>query len=144
MVRTRHTVYAQTYFRTCPCIIRFAVLHVTPRVLNKVVQMRIFNLKERDKEKQRKSVSADPRMWPCLSGTHFSVSIAQTFPVLLILPHGYEANNLSLTSVSIRIHIFSVDDLDMARSDCASSPALFMYMRIHVLAPTRLCRCISV
>ena len=43
------------------------------------------------------------------------------------------------------LHIyFSAYDLDMSRSDCASSSALFVYTRLHVCAPIRLRRCISV
>ena len=47
--------------------------------------------------------------------------------------------------VMLELHIyFSADGLDMPRSDCSSSSVLFVYMRIYVGAPIRLCRCISV
>ena len=60
----------------------------------------------------------------------------------LILSRGYQADDLRMSIMSVLYsHIyFSADDLDMPRSDCASSSALFMYMRIHVGAPI----CISV
>ena len=75
-------------------------------------------------------------MWPYLSETHFFSIDCTDFFICSELPRGYQADNLRMSLA--RIHFFSADDLDMLRPDCAPSPALFMYMRIHVLVPTRL------
>ena len=90
--------------------------------------------------------SADPRLWRYLSETHFLTFSSNKIYDVLILPRVYQADDLrmSLTSMCYSHIYFSADDSDMPRSDYASSSALFVYMRIHVPTPIRLCRCISV
>ena len=61
-----------------------------------------------------------------------------------ILLRGYQAEDLSMSMTSIRLYIFSADDLDIPHSDCASSSALFVFTCIHVRVPIRLRRYVSV